>query len=149
MSDEMIKVAQQYDAAGRFMAHGFVDEFNKLAYNLELEKDAGLREMGTRVYRAAQRAGASATAHGGAAAAKVRDTARGLRGKVDARLDKMSPEQFQRLKDRVGAGTLVGSTGLASGLMLGKEATGKGVRYGAGKGMCKGCGRPSHKCRCK
>ena len=39
MSDDMMKVAAQYDAAGRFMAHGFVDEFNKLAYNLEKEAE--------------------------------------------------------------------------------------------------------------
>ena len=34
-SDDIIKVAQEYDSAGRIMARGFFDEFNKLAGALD------------------------------------------------------------------------------------------------------------------
>ena len=43
MSDELIKVAAEYDAAGRIMARGFVEEMNKMAHNLKVAMgmDAG------------------------------------------------------------------------------------------------------------
>jgi hypothetical protein len=54
MSDDLIKIAQEYDSAGRIMARGFVDEFDKLAENAGLQAippaakpNAGQRNVGT------------------------------------------------------------------------------------------------------
>lgn len=46
MSEDLIKIAAEYDAAGRIMARGFVDEFDKLAHNLGTPKLAMMGGMG-------------------------------------------------------------------------------------------------------
>lgn len=46
--DETVKLATEYDAAGRIMARGFFDEFNKLARELEGPSAAKLPALGER-----------------------------------------------------------------------------------------------------
>jgi hypothetical protein len=46
--NETVKLAEEYDAAGRIMARGFFDEFNKLARELEGPSNSKLPALGER-----------------------------------------------------------------------------------------------------
>ena len=105
MSDDMMKVAAQYDAAGRFMAHGFVDEFNKLAYNLELEKEAGFARRITRAATQAAKRG-SKKSDVDLAERAIASGSKRLGGRARAAAAKKARRRKAMILSGVGAGTL-------------------------------------------
>ena len=128
MSDDMIKIAQEYDSAGRLMARGFVDEFNKLAHNLELDKEAQpANTPPASIRRRRQSYGPP----------DPRKVSSGYKSTGRFNMERAAnPGQSTTLKKQ----------GMARELQQGRAAM---MGTGTGKGMCKGCGKPSRKCTCR